>query len=228
MKRAVPRPAASRHAVILLVIAVALYAVARGSGAGWPIVVLAGLLAVLAVATVWPAAALARLTLSAAAPRDGTAGRPVAIELEVGGGRQPLKIRLVDPPGPSVWAEPPAAGRLTGVPARRGDVGCSGSRGHLPRRLWTDRLLAGIAVPLDLSDPARRIGGAEDPPQPSEREAPVDGTHKLKLAQGVAGSWSPSGSRIVYTNSFQLRIMNADGSQKRKLRSAGVWDPDWG
>jgi len=114
------------------------------------------------------------------------------------------------------------------VPARRGDVGCSGSRGHLPRRLWTDRLLAGIAVPLDLSDPARRIGGAEDPPQPSEREAPVDGTHKLKLAQGVAGSWSPSGSRIVYTNSFQLRIMNADGSQKRKLRSAGVWDPDWG
>ena len=43
-----PRPAASRHAVILLVIAVALYAVARGSGAGWPIVVLAGLLAVLA------------------------------------------------------------------------------------------------------------------------------------------------------------------------------------
>src|SRR5947209_3095298 len=133
MKRAVPRPAASRHAVILLVIAVALYAVARGSGAGWPIVVLAGLLAVLAVATVWPAAALARLVVSATAPRDGVAGRPVAIELEVAGGRQPVKVRLVDPPGlhlwlastggPWVWAEPPAGGRLTSVPARRGVVG---------------------------------------------------------------------------------------------------------
>jgi Tol biopolymer transport system component len=55
----------------------------------------------------------------------------------------------------------------------------------------------------------------------------ADGTNKRRLAQGVAGSWSPSGSRIVYTSSFQLRIMNADGSHKRKLRSAGVWDPDW-
>ena len=26
---------------------------------------------------------------------------------------------------------------------------------------------------------------------------------------------------------FQLRIIDADGSHKRKLRSAGVWDPDW-
>jgi Tol biopolymer transport system component len=55
----------------------------------------------------------------------------------------------------------------------------------------------------------------------------ADGTHRRRLAQGVAGSWSPTGSRIVYTYSFQLRLMNADGSHKRKLRSAGVWDPDW-
>src|SRR5436309_40458 len=123
MGRAVPRPAGSRHAVVLLVIALALYAVARGSGAGWPIGVLAGPLAVLAVAAVWPAAALARLTVSVRVPRDGTAGRPVAVELEVGGSRQPVKVRLVDPPGLSAWAEPPAGGLLTGVPARRGVVG---------------------------------------------------------------------------------------------------------
>jgi Tol biopolymer transport system component len=55
----------------------------------------------------------------------------------------------------------------------------------------------------------------------------VDGTNIRRLAQGVAGSWSPNGKRIVYTNSLQLRIMNADGSHKRKIRSAGVWDPDW-
>jgi Tol biopolymer transport system component len=56
----------------------------------------------------------------------------------------------------------------------------------------------------------------------------TSGTNVRRLAQGVAGSWSPNGKRIVYTSSFQLRIMNADGSHKRKLRSAGVWDPDWG
>jgi Tol biopolymer transport system component len=55
----------------------------------------------------------------------------------------------------------------------------------------------------------------------------ADGTNIRRLAQGVAGSWSPNGKRIVYTNSLQLRIMNADGSHKRKIRSAGVWDPDW-
>ena len=54
-----------------------------------------------------------------------------------------------------------------------------------------------------------------------------DGTNRRGLAQGVAGSWSPNGKRIVYTDSFQLRIIDADGSHKRKLRSAGVWDPDW-
>ena len=52
-------------------------------------------------------------------------------------------------------------------------------------------------------------------------------TNIRRLAQGVAGSWSPTGGRIVYTYSLQLRIMNADGSHKRKVRSAGVWDPDW-
>jgi Tol biopolymer transport system component len=55
----------------------------------------------------------------------------------------------------------------------------------------------------------------------------ADGTNIRRLAQGVAGSWSPNGKRIVYTNSLQLRVMNADGSHKRKIRSAGVWDPDW-
>jgi len=55
----------------------------------------------------------------------------------------------------------------------------------------------------------------------------ADGTKRRRLARGVAGSWSPNGTRIVYTDSFQLRIMNADGSHKRKLPSAGVRDPAW-
>jgi Tol biopolymer transport system component len=55
----------------------------------------------------------------------------------------------------------------------------------------------------------------------------ADATNPRRLAQGVAGSWSPNGRRIVYTTSLQLRIMNADGSHRRKLRSAGIWDPDW-
>ena len=156
---------------MLLVIAVALYAVARGSGAGWPLVVLAGLLAVLAVATVWPAAALARLTVSARAPRDALAGRPVAVELEVGGGRQPVKVRLVDPPGGWSWTEPPAAGRLTAVPARRGVVGtlrlearCAGPLGLVwwrrPFEIVLSRPLEVGPAPIETALPAMAVSGA--------------------------------------------------------------------
>ena len=166
-----PRPARSRHAAVLVVIAVALYAVARGSGAGWPIVVLAGLLAVLAVATVWPAAALARLTVSVRAPRDAVAGRPVAVEVEVGGSRQPVKVRLLEPPGGWAWAEPPVGGRLTGVPARRGVVGtlrlevrCAGPLGLVwwrrPFAIALTRPLEVAPAPIETALPATLLSGA--------------------------------------------------------------------
>jgi TolB protein len=54
-----------------------------------------------------------------------------------------------------------------------------------------------------------------------------DGTNVRKLAHGIAGAWSPDGSQIVYTAPFQLLLMNADGSHKRKTPLLGVWDPDW-
>ena len=55
----------------------------------------------------------------------------------------------------------------------------------------------------------------------------ADGTHVRKLAHGIAGSWSPTGSKIIYTKPFELFVMNADGSHKRKIGLPGIADPDW-
>ena len=56
-----------------------------------------------------------------------------------------------------------------------------------------------------------------------------DGLRLRKLARGFAGSWSPDGSKILYTTYFRssLRVMNADGSRKRRLAVVGS-EPDWG
>jgi Tol biopolymer transport system component len=58
----------------------------------------------------------------------------------------------------------------------------------------------------------------------------VDGTTGLrKLADGVAGAWSPDGREIVYTaaDPGQLMVMRADGTGKRRLRGAFGAEPDW-
>ena len=56
----------------------------------------------------------------------------------------------------------------------------------------------------------------------------ADGTGLRKLADGgVAGAWSPDGSRIVYTSGSQLHVMNADGSRKRALPVGNALEPDW-
>jgi Tol biopolymer transport system component len=57
----------------------------------------------------------------------------------------------------------------------------------------------------------------------------ADGTHVRKLADGFAGSWSPRGTKILYTKSFfsSLFVMNADGSHKRRIARALAAEPDW-
>ena len=57
----------------------------------------------------------------------------------------------------------------------------------------------------------------------------VDGTGLKRLASGIAGSYSPDGTRIVYTRSFpgRLLVMQADGSQNRAIPGVLGADPDW-
>ena len=47
----------------------------------------------------------------------------------------------------------------------------------------------------------------------------VDGADLRKLARGLAGTWSPDGTQIVYTTGFPGRmfVMRSDGSHKRPV-----------
>ncbi len=57
----------------------------------------------------------------------------------------------------------------------------------------------------------------------------VDGTGLRRLASGIAGSFSPDGSQIVYTTAFpgKLVVMRADGSRKRAIPGVIGAEPDW-
>ena len=116
------RPTLSRPALILLAMAGAMFAIARTSGAGWVMVLVSGLLATLVVAAVWPAILLRTVQVSVTAPQDGTAGRPLPVRVDVGGGSQQLKLRLVSPAGAWTGAAVPAVGEINAVPERRGIV----------------------------------------------------------------------------------------------------------
>jgi len=57
----------------------------------------------------------------------------------------------------------------------------------------------------------------------------ADGTGVRRLARGVAGSWSPDGSKLVYTAGYpgSIYVMNADGSKRRRLTPFAAYDPSW-
>lgn len=57
----------------------------------------------------------------------------------------------------------------------------------------------------------------------------VDGSGLRRLGSGVAGCWSPDGTRILYADSYlgRLWIMKADGSGKRRLPYAFGAEPHW-
>jgi dipeptidyl aminopeptidase/acylaminoacyl peptidase len=143
--------------------------------------------------------------------------------------RDGTDLRRLGPGSDARWS-PDGTELVFDAPTARsqGDVFLMNADGTNRRQLHATRKLEGVA---GWSPDGRKILFTRFNDS-SGRNADVfvmnaDGTNIRRLAQGVAGSWSPNGKRIVYTNSLQLRIMNADGSHKRKIRSAGVWDPDW-
>jgi uncharacterized protein (DUF58 family) len=115
----VPRPIiVPKAAVILELIGLALFVVARTTGAGWDIVLLCGLIAVILTGSALPAFVLARATVAATAPSDATVGRPMPIELSVRAHHVKLQVRTFD----SDWVriDAPTSGPLLVTPTRRG------------------------------------------------------------------------------------------------------------
>jgi uncharacterized protein (DUF58 family) len=156
---------------------VAMFLIARTSGAGWVMVVLSGLLATLAVGVVWPALLLRSVRVSVSGPRDATVGRPARLRVDVAGWHQQLKVRVLVPSGEWTAVAVPAAGDVTVVPARRGVVheAAVELRGAGPLGLvwWTRRGPVGLEHPIEVGpvpdEPARlpraAAGGAGGEPR---------------------------------------------------------------
>ena len=101
---------------------VALLLVARTTGAGWTLVVVCSVAAVVVLGAVWPAVVVRRIGVDIEGPADAVAGRPVEATLSLTGMSSPLRVRVTDPPGPWLAAMAPASGRVEVVPARRGVI----------------------------------------------------------------------------------------------------------
>jgi len=139
----VPRPIiVPKAAVILELLGLALFIIARTTGAGWNIVLLCGIIAVVMTGSVLPAFVLARVEITAHAPADATVGRPFPIELKVRGHR--VKLRVLT--GTSEWVriEGPSTGSIVVTPDRRGV-------------LSTVRVEIVTAAPLGLARWQRRV-----------------------------------------------------------------------
>ena len=141
----------SRPGAVLGVVAGAIYVIARSTGAGWDIVLLCALVAVLLTGAVWPGVALVGVRAHVDSPRDATVGRTLRLGVELTGRARGVRVRVsVDPTSVSEWtrADVPCAGATTVTPCRRGvfsdllvEVRSSSPLGLVGWRRW-------IAVPL--------------------------------------------------------------------------------
>jgi uncharacterized protein (DUF58 family) len=159
-------PRLTRQAVVLVGIAGTLYGVSRTTGAGWVVVLLAGLVATMVVGAVLPLVALRGVDVAVRTPTDATAGRPARIEVTVSGRARDLRLAVHDLGAPEVATDAPATGVVESVPPRRGvfghvvvDLMAAGPLGLLSsRRRWVVDLERPLEVgpqplPVELSLP---------------------------------------------------------------------------
>ncbi|HUP86709.1 MAG TPA: DUF58 domain-containing protein [Acidimicrobiales bacterium] len=185
-----PRPAnVSRPALSLAAVALALFGVARTTGSGWLIVILTGIAAVVALASLLPPFGLRRVRVEVEAPREGTVGRTAELTIDVdgGGSARPVKLILLGFEGPWTGVMTPARGRLPLVPLRRGvytsvqlDVRSAAPLGLM---WWKRRILVDLTRPFEVGP--MPVGMRLDAPRGSEDSGTDDGRVASSLADAV-------------------------------------------
>ena len=113
------RPRATRSAWVLVAIGAALYGVSRTTGAGWLVVLLAGILAALVVGFVLPLVGMRGVDVELRTPTDGTVGVPLRTELVITGRVRDLRVAVpfLDA---RVAIDAPASGMVEGTAATAG------------------------------------------------------------------------------------------------------------
>lgn len=123
-RRGIPRPTAvTKPALALAAVSAALFGIAKTTGSGWLIVLLAALGAVVVLSVALPSFGVLRVAADLEAPRDGVVGHPLTLSLGVTGTRLPVTATLVGPVSSAATTVPGAAtGRIEATPQWRGVV----------------------------------------------------------------------------------------------------------
>jgi uncharacterized protein (DUF58 family) len=227
VNRRVPVPATvSGPAVVLGVVAVALYVIARTTGAGWDIVILSVLIALLLVSAVWPGIALTGISVRASAPPDGMVGRPIQVSIELRGHARSLRVRTLT--GPSAWyrADAPSHGTATVVPLKRGvfpgivvEVSSSSPLGFVS---WRRRFR--VPLPSTLEVAPRPLAVRYEPRQGSDQEAqtqPRSSTTGHEETRGVREYVDGDAIRLVHwpatARTGMVMVRELEGPQRPRL-----------
>ena len=149
MLRSLPRPGRPGRAVLVLALLVmAFLGIATTTGTGWPIVLVALLLATVVTAFVLPAVPLGRARIHVRTPADAVAGLPVTVEVVAAGASS---VRASVPALDRGWFRL-GSGELVVTPARRGviedarvELRCAAPLGLWP---WRRRVTVVLERPL--------------------------------------------------------------------------------
>lgn len=209
MKPRLPAPTSlSLPGIVLLLVAAALYLIARSTGAGWDIVILCGLIAVLALGAVWPALALLPVRADAGAPTDTVVGHPLPVHVTLTGHARGLQVRVrlgADGGGGGGWvrADAPSAGDSLVVPERRGvvhtltvDVRSSSPLGLVA---WRKRVRVPLERPIDVAPKP-----IATPYEPRRGANPVS---RVDPRAGAAGHETTRGVR-EYVDGDPIRLVH--------------------
>lgn len=105
---------------VFLALAGAMFLISRTSGAGWILVILAVLLALILVNAAWAGWSVHRIDLEATSPRDAMVGQPMEVNVEARGHRSIVRTEFVELHSGPTGIEIPGRGGVTVTPSSRG------------------------------------------------------------------------------------------------------------
>lgn len=155
-RRGLPRPTAvTKPALALASVSAALFGIAKTTGSGWLIVLLAALGAVVVLSVVLPSFGVLRVAAEVEAPRDGIVGHPLALSLAIAGTRLPVTAALVGPLASAPTTVPGTArGRMEATPQWRGvieavdiEIRCGAPLGLV---WWRRRVTCDLPRPIEV------------------------------------------------------------------------------
>ncbi len=195
-----------RRALAVLGLAGALFLVGRATGSGWAVVLLCGLVALVAVGTVWPAAAVYRVEAEVTGhPGQTTAGAPVWLRLRVAGARSGVRARVVVDGVAGGWVAVigEGEGQAEAVAPRRGvvrevglDVESAAPVGLVPCRR---RLVLALPFDLEVGPRPDDVAAAEVPEIGQAVEAAAAGTRVgAETLRGVRPYAAGDAVRLVH------------------------------